>query len=165
MNFIETNTAGAAERTIVIERRLAAPRELVWKTWTEPEHLARWWGPAGFECARCSVDLRTGGAFLVELRANDGALYPAVGIIREIVPGRRLVFEGAPDGHPCGSGIPPNSLVTVTFEEHDAHTVLTITAHLASAADRVAALEGGYEPGWTSSLGRLDSYLAEYPVQ
>lgn len=115
-------------REIVIERVFDAPRELVWEAWTNPEHVAHWWGPKGFGGAACELDLRVGGAFRLDLCASDGSVYPCVGTFREIVKHERIVYEGeATEGHPCGAGIPPRATVTVNFAERSGKTQLTLT--------------------------------------
>lgn len=148
------------EREVIITRVLNAPRELVWKAWTDPHHVAQWWGPKGFVSVGCEMDLHVGGVFQLGLRAPDGAIYSCRGTYREIVAPERIVYEGASDeSHPCGSGLPPRAIVTVTFDEHDGRTTLTLRTLLASAADRAAAVREGYVEGWTSSLERLVGIL------
>jgi uncharacterized protein YndB with AHSA1/START domain len=67
----------------------------VFKAWTEPAHLARWWGPKGFTNPICEVDLRVGGAWRIVMRAPNGAEYPGGGVYREIVKPERLVFTNS----------------------------------------------------------------------
>src|SRR5260370_33691510 len=93
----ERNSSGAAanERTVVITRVLDAPRELVFRAWTDAKHLARWWGPKGFTNPVCEVDARPGGALRIVMRAPDGAEHPMTGVFREIMAPARLVFTSA----------------------------------------------------------------------
>lgn len=149
-----------SDREIVITRVFDAPRALVFKAWTDPKHLAKWWGPQGMTGEACRVDLRVGGVFRVELRAPDGAMYPCAAVFREIVEPERIVFTGTPDGaEGCGAGLPPHATVTVTFVEHDGRTTLTIHTRLASAADCAAAVKSGFNGGWASCLDRLAELL------
>lgn len=153
---------GQSERAIVITRTFRAPRELVFRAWTDPKHIAQWWGPNGFGSEACDLDLRVGGIFRVHLRGPDGVLYPCKGVFREIVAPERIVYDGlANDSDACGAGLPPNARVTVTFEEDDGETTLTIHTLLNSAADRAAATASGYNIGWAQSLERLGAYLVD----
>ena len=91
-------------REFVITREFAAPRELVFKAWTDPKHLAQWWGPKGFTNPVCEWDARPGGKIYDVMRAPNGADYPMGGEFREIVPPERLVLMcGALDakGNSC----------------------------------------------------------------
>jgi uncharacterized protein YndB with AHSA1/START domain len=148
------------DRVILISRVVDAPRELVFEAFTRPEHLVQFWGPKGFNCTDCEVDLRVGGAFRIQMRGPDGIDYPATGIYRDVVPPERIVYAGTADeGHPCGGGLPPRSLVTMTFAEQGAKTRITIHTLLESAADRTAAINGGFSIGWNDSLDRLAALI------
>ena len=148
------------DQVIVISRVFDAPRELVFKAFTDPEHLAQFWGPKGFSVPACAVDLRVGGEFRIEMRGPEGATYPCTGIYRDIAPPERIVYAGtADDGHPCGGGLPPRAIVTMTFTALDGKTKLTIHTRLASAADREAAIKGGFNAGWNDSLDRLEELV------
>ena len=87
--------AKTPERELVITRIFDAPRELVWKAWTEPERLMHWWGPKGFTVHTCKVDLRPGGVFHYGMRAPDGSDIWGKFIYREIVAPERIVFIGS----------------------------------------------------------------------
>jgi uncharacterized protein YndB with AHSA1/START domain len=144
----------SADHELVITRVFDAPRSLVFKAWTEPDRAARWWGPQGFTTLHCTMDVRTGGAFRVCMRAPDGTEYWKQGVYREVAEPERLVFtfawedaEGKP-GH--------ETVVTVTFAEHGAKTRLTL--HQA-VFERVAARDS-HQAGWTSTMERLAGYLA-----
>ncbi len=149
------------EAVIVIRRVVDAPRERVFEAFTDPKHLAQFWGPKGFTCPACDVDLRVGGEFRMQMRAPDGSTHPCTGIFREIVPPERIVYTGtADDGHPCGGGLPPHSLVTMTFADEGGKTRITIHTQLKSAAAREAAIAGGFNQGWNDSIDRLAEHLA-----
>ena len=151
-----------AEATIVIRRTLDAPRELVFQAFTEPEHLMQFWGPKFTTAPVCEVDLRVGGAFRVEMRGPDGAVYPCTGVYREIVPPERLVFASTTaDDNPCGGGLPPRAVVTISFAAEGSKTRITIHAQLQSHAAREAAIAGGFSAGWADSLDRLAALLAK----
>jgi uncharacterized protein YndB with AHSA1/START domain len=79
------------DRDLVITRIFDELRELVWKAWTDPERVKRWWGPKGFTATVCKIDLRVGDKFLYCLRSPDGKDYSNTGIYREIVQRERIV--------------------------------------------------------------------------
>ena len=145
---------------LLITRTFDAPRALVWRAWTDPEHVRQWWGPAGFNNESCASDLRVGGNFRLEMRAPDGNVYPCVGTIREIVEPERIVYEGeATEGHPCGAGIPPRATVTVSFAEQDGKTRLTLHTRFASAERKQAAADARFVISWEEALDRLTDTL------
>jgi uncharacterized protein YndB with AHSA1/START domain len=79
-------------RAVDLTRIFDAPRELVWKVWTEPEHVMRWWGPKHFESPACTIDLRVGGTWRFCMRSPEGQCFWTRGIYREISPPERLVW-------------------------------------------------------------------------
>lgn len=155
------------ENEIVIERVFDAPRELVWRAWTDPEHFKRWWGPREYTCPRCTIDLRPGGSWHAAMRGPDGKDLWSKGIYQEIVEPERIVstdfFSNAEGDHvdPTEYGLPPEfpaeMLVTVTFEDVDGKTRLTV--HQSMPAE-LAKQIGAYE-GWSQSLDKLAAHLAE----
>jgi uncharacterized protein YndB with AHSA1/START domain len=148
------------EQIIVISRVFDAPRELVFAAFTDPKHVAQFWGPKLTTNSACKVDLRLGGKFRVEMRGPDGANYPCTGVYREIIAPERIVYASTTDdSNPCGAGLPPRSIVTMTFTALGGKTKLTIHTLLQSAADRVAAIEGGFNSGWSESLDKLAAIL------
>ena len=152
-------TNGAAEeferRTLVIERIFDAPRDLVFKCWTEPQHLARWLGPKGFTSTILAYDLRPGGSYRFHMHAAHGVDHWQQGIFREIVPPKRLVRTycwADADGNPTQA----ETVLTLTFDDLDGKTKLTLQQ---AVFDSVAARDM-HETGWDSSLERLTEYLA-----
>jgi uncharacterized protein YndB with AHSA1/START domain len=164
--------AEADEPAVVITRLLDAPHELVWQAWTEPKHMAAWWGPKGFTNPVCDMDVRPGGAWRIVMRGPDGADYPLKGVYREVVRPRLLVMlmdlsEHPDDWHDL---IDPNRdkakgrpsldpLCAVGFEEREGKTELTIRMSFVSAGLRDAMVKMGMEPGWNQSLDRLTALL------
>jgi uncharacterized protein YndB with AHSA1/START domain len=152
------------DSVIVLSRVFDAPRALVFEAFTKPEHLAQFWGPKGMRKAACTVDLRVGGEFRVDVQGPDGKIYPATGIYREIAPPERIVYAATTaDDNPCGAGLPPRSIVTLRFESQDGKTKLTVHAQLQSRTAAEAAIAGGFNEGWTDSFDRLDAMLARIP--
>ncbi len=150
------------EPTITMTRVFDAPRELVFTAWTEPEHLAQWWGPHGFTNPVCEVDLRPGGAWRIDMQGPDGTVYPNKGIYQEVDPPARLVFSDIvdDDAGAWGDTPPPSSVTTVTFDDRDGKTTVTMVTRLDSVAARDAMVEMGSEAGMTESFERLDALLA-----
>jgi len=161
MNESKNAVTSPIDREILITRVFDAPRELVFAAWTDPQRVAQWWGPKGYSSFACEIDLRVGGVFSLRMQGPDGVVYPCTGVFREVVKPERIVYTGPSEkNHPCGAGLPPNAIVTVNFVEHDRKTTLTIHARLESAADRDAAVDAGFVPGWDSTLERLAELLS-----
>lgn len=141
---------------LVITRVFDAPRSLVFHAWTDPVHLAEWWGPQGYASTVSEMDVRPGGGFRLEMRGPDGAIYPCTGRFLEIVEPERIVISGPAEcSHACGAGLPPRATVTVTLVETNGKTLLTLHTLFDTAEDRTAAADAGYHPGWISCLERL----------
>lgn len=149
------------ENELIITRTFDAPRELVWRAWTDPGQIMQWWGPKGYNAPICALDLRIGGTFHLNLCGPDGAIYPCKGTYRDIVAPERIVYIGeAEDGHPCGAGIPPYSVVTITFTEQVGNkTLLTLHTLFESVLRLDAANENGYSVSWGMSMERLAQSL------
>jgi uncharacterized protein YndB with AHSA1/START domain len=150
--------ANFGEREIVITRVFDAPRELVFKAWTEPQHLARWFGPKGWTNPVCEVDVRIGGAWRIVMRAPDGGEYPCGGVYREIVPPERLVFTNIAmdnDGNHLIDG-----LTDATFADDGGKTRLTLRTRGVGLVPYAPRMLDGMEAGWTQSLERLAAELA-----
>jgi len=145
--------AHSAGRDLVMTRVLDAPRERVWKAFTEPARLERWWGPKGFTNPVCEVDLRPGGALRIHMRGPDGTIYPMVGVYREIAEPERLVFTGAALDERGDALF--ETLNTLAFSEQDGKTKLTMRASVAKTTAAAAPHLAGMEQGWSQSLDRL----------
>ena len=125
-----------AERELVVTRIIDAPRTLVFKAWTEPEQVARWWGPQGFVTTYCDMDIRPGGAFRCCMRSPSGTDHWKRGVYREIVEPERIVFTFAwedADGNPRHE-----LLTTVTFTGLGARTRLTLHQAMFETVERPA---------------------------
>jgi len=147
--------ASTAERGLVITRVFDAPRLLVFKAWTEPERLVRWWGPRGFTTPSCKMDVRPGGAFRFHMRSPEGTDHWLRGAYREIVEPERLVFSWAWEDAESKPG--HETLVTVSFAEQAAKTQLTLRQAIFESVTARDAHQGG----WTSCLDHLAEYLAK----
>src|SRR5438445_727774 len=122
----------AGERELVTTRVFDAPRDLVFKAWTDPKQMAQWFPPKDFTAPVCELDVRPGGAIRINMRGPDGSVFPGKGVFREVVPSERLVFtfEGEGPQH-----IPPLVLMAVVFEAQGARTKLTITHRFETVED------------------------------
>jgi uncharacterized protein YndB with AHSA1/START domain len=140
----------SAKHELVITRDFDAPRSLVFKAWTQPEHMVHWWGPKGYTTPTCEMDVRPGGALRLCMRSPEGTDFWVRGVYREVVEPERIVFTGASEAEP-GS----ETVMTITFAEHAGGTRLTVH----QSFTKVEFARGAKE-GWTSSLERLAEYLA-----
>jgi len=133
---IDRPTTGAVEQELVITRIFDAPREQVWKAWTEPDFVKKWWGPKGFTAPVSKIDLRVGGKYLSCMRSPEGREFWSTGVYKEIVPLERIVCTDSfadekgnvvPATHyGMGQDFPLELQVTVTFEEHGNKTRMTL---------------------------------------
>jgi uncharacterized protein YndB with AHSA1/START domain len=143
-----------AELELVITRVLDAPRSLVFKVWTQPEHVVRWLGPKGFTAPSCEMDLRPGGAWRACIRSPEGTEHRMQGVYREVAPPERLVFTFAWEDEQGAAG--HQTLVTVTFAEQDGRTLLTVH----QATFETVESRDSHHGGWSECFDRLAEYLA-----
>jgi uncharacterized protein YndB with AHSA1/START domain len=142
-----------ADREIVQERVFDAPRELVWKAWTDPKHIDKWWGPNGFRNETFSMDLRVGGFWRFVMHGPDGKAWQNWIRFDEISTHERLVYAHGDEGDE------PHFHVTVTFTEQGKRTKVTMrtvfpTAEAVAAVKKFGAVEGGQQ-----TMARLAGYL------
>ncbi len=148
----------ATEREIVISRAVDAPRELVWKAWTELEHLERWWGPNGFTTTTHEIDVRPGGVWRFIMHGPDGTDYKNRIVFREVTPPERLVYAHDDDGE----GALGAFLATVTFVDIGGRTEVTMRSQFETKAERDLVVEEfGAIEGGKQTLARLAEYLAK----
>jgi len=142
-----------AERELIITRIFDAPREVVFKAWTDPRHAMNWWGPRDYPATHLEMDLRPGGAWRGCLTSiADGSELWHKGVFREVAPPERLVFTFAweEEGE---RGL--ETLVTVTFADRGGKTLMTFRhAPFQSVEER-----DGHRGGWTSAFDRLEEHL------
>jgi uncharacterized protein YndB with AHSA1/START domain len=146
-----------SDRTAIIAMRiLNAPRALVWKVWSDPEHLAHWWGPNGFSITTHSFDMRPGGVWRFVMHGPDGRDYQNRITYEEIVPPERLVTR-----HGGGDDVEPVQFrTTVTLDDLGAKTRLTMRMQFTSAEIRKQIIDAyGADKGLVQTLARLDAHL------
>ena len=156
------NSSDTSDEEMVIERVFDAPRELVYRAWTEPEHLAKWWGPEGMSVVTTEHNFTVGGLWRFEMGpSGGGGGMPMKSIYREIVPLERIVTEETMEKIE-GRDTPEEMMtVTVTFEDQGEKTKMTMRILHASAELRKKSEEIGIQFGWGSCFDCLDRYLAE----
>ena len=164
-------TQKPTERPFIISRTFNAPRDLVWKAWTEREHM-QWWGPKGVSIHHAKLDLRPGGTFHYCMKTPEGREMWGKWVIREIVKPERLVFvnsfsdaDGGLTRHPMSPHWPLELLSTVTFVAQGDKTLLTIQWLPLNATDiERKTFDEGHESmknGWGGTLDRLAEHLAK----
>ncbi|MGG1661790.1 SRPBCC domain-containing protein [Brevibacillus sp. NRS-1366] len=152
---------------LVLERIFNAPRELVFKAFSEAEHLKNWWGPRGWTLTVCNVDFRPGGIWHYCMKCideNQGDFYGfeswGKAVYQEIVEAEKIVyidyFSDAEGNEAEGM---PSSDITMIFEEHEGKTKLVSRAKYASAEALKKVMEMGMEQGITETWDRLDEHL------
>jgi uncharacterized protein YndB with AHSA1/START domain len=155
-----TKTAAVAfpsDRELVLQRLLNAPREKLFRCWTEPKLLTQWFTPPPFKTTSAEVDLRAGGSSVIVMRGPDGTEYPNRGIYLEVVPNERLVFTDAftsawePSEKPFMTGI-------LTFADAgNGQTNYTARVRHWSVADREAHEKMGFHAGWGQATTQLEA--------
>jgi uncharacterized protein YndB with AHSA1/START domain len=154
--MIATADAGQQQTTqheLVISRTFDAPRSLVYKAWTQPEHMVRWMGPHTYTCLSAKLDVRPGGSFRAGIRSQDGKEHWMRGIYREVVEPEKLVFTFSWEKE---GEYGRETLVTITFGETDGKTRMTFRhAHFETAEAR-----DDHNKGWNGCFDRLAEHLA-----
>jgi uncharacterized protein YndB with AHSA1/START domain len=168
---MNTTTHKLTERPFIISRTFNAPRDLVWKAWTERDHM-QWWGPKGVTIHHAKLDLRPGGTFHYCMKTPEGREMWGKWAIREIVKPERLVFvnsfsdaDGGLTRHPMSPHWPLELLSTVTFVAQGDKTLLTIEWLPLNATEiERKTFDEGHESmknGWGGTLDRLAEHLAK----
>ena len=165
-NDLAEKSAGQIFR---ISRTVDAPREWVWRCWTEPERAMKWWGPKGSVMKKCKFDLRPGGIghYLMQFAGQDmwGKF-----AYREILKPERLVWinsfsdeKGGTTRHPLSPTWPLEMLTTVTFSEKDGRTTIAVEwKPYNPTAEEMKTFEGGHDSmrkGWSGTFSQLEDYL------
>lgn len=164
-----TNIAG---KEFVISRTFDIPRDFMFKVWTDPEHMQRWWGPKGVTVVHSKMDLRPRGIYHYCLRTSDGHEMWGKFVFREIVKPERLVFvnsfsdeKGGLTRHPGSALWPLEMLSTITFIEQGGKTTVTVRwSPLNATEEERKTFEEGFDSmqkGWTGTLDQLTDYLAK----
>jgi len=146
------------EATVTLTRVYDAPRDLVWRAWTDPKHMAQWFGPRGFTSSVPELDVRVGGNLRIVMHGPDGNDYPMKGVSREVVPPERLVFSNIAvdnDGNHLLEGE-----TTVILEAQGAKTKLTLRTYAKGLVPMATQMLAGMEAGWSQSLDKMEELVA-----
>ncbi len=162
MTTTNSPTGDTSDRELVLERLFDAPCELVWKAFTEPERLVRWWGPTGWTLPVCQIDLRPGGVWHYCMRGPNGETSWGRAVYQEIVVPERLAYTDAfsNEAGNVTEGMPV-MLITNTFTDQAGKTKLASRTRFATPADRQAVVDMGAIQGMSETWDRLEAYLAQ----
>jgi uncharacterized protein YndB with AHSA1/START domain len=153
-----TKTLQYGEASVTLTRVFDARRDLVWRAWTDPKHMAQWFGPRGFTSSVPELDVRAGGALRIVMHGPDGNDYPMKGVFHEVNPPKRLVFSNIAidkDGNHLLEGE-----TTVVLEEQGGKTKLTLKAYAKGLVPMAPQMLAGMEAGWSQSLDKLGEVVA-----
>jgi uncharacterized protein YndB with AHSA1/START domain len=162
MKSADQLVTGGTGRELVMTRTFDAPRDLVFKVWTDPKHLVHWYGPDGFTITVQQFDLRPEGVWKMIMHGPDGTDYPNYSVFKEVVAPERLVYE-----HGSGKPNDPEQfLVTVTFEAEGDRTKLTMEMLFMTkeVRDMVVEKYGAIE-GNKQTMNKLEQYLRTMPAK
>jgi len=154
---MSSSSSFPSDRELVLERVLNAPREKLWRCWTEPALIVQWFTPPPFKTTKAVMDVRAGGESCVIMQAPDGTEFPNPGLYLEVVPNEKLVFTDAftsawaPSGKAFMVGI-------LTFEDAGAgKTKYTARVRHWSSDDRAAHEKMGFHEGWGIATSQLEA--------
>ncbi|MDQ6803127.1 MAG: SRPBCC domain-containing protein [Acidobacteriota bacterium] len=143
-------TAERQTTSLQIRRTFAAPREKVFRAWTDPQTLKQWFGPPGFKTTIAEVDLRIGGEFRLTLQKPTGEVVSAFGTFREIRPPERLVYSWNWDYNDIG-----DTIVTLDFNDDGGETELILTHEKFQTIEQ----RDGHNAGWIGCFDKLEEFL------
>ncbi|HTW33209.1 MAG TPA: SRPBCC family protein [Rhizomicrobium sp.] len=146
------------EKHVTLSRFFKAPRALVFEAFTNPKHLAQWWGPKGFVNPVCEIDARPGGAILIHMEMEGGHFsHPMTGIVHEVKPPERFVFTAVARGAQNEALL--ESHTTITFHEEGGGTRLTVEARAKGLVPMARMMLAGMREGWSQSLDKLEALV------
>jgi uncharacterized protein YndB with AHSA1/START domain len=148
-----------ADRELVITRVINAPREKVYRAWTDPEQLKQWFAPKPWTTPVAELDVRAGGSNLIVMRGPDGKDFPNRGVYLEVVPNERLVFTDAYT-EAWQPSEKPFMTVILTFEDEGGKTKYTARVRHWTVADRQTHEQMGFHQGWGQCADQLTSLVA-----
>ncbi|EHR72199.1 hypothetical protein BurJ1DRAFT_3391 [Burkholderiales bacterium JOSHI_001] len=155
----DPTTSSPASHELVLTRLIDAPRDKLFRCWTEPALILQWFTPPPWKTVAAEVDLRAGGANVITMQGPDGTRVPNCGVYLEVVPNERLVFTDAytsawvPSGKPFMTGI-------LSFEDEDGKTRYTARVRHWSAEDCAAHEKMGFHAGWGVATDQLAALAA-----
>jgi uncharacterized protein YndB with AHSA1/START domain len=150
MDFAQGQTG---VRELTLTRVYDEPREVVFRAWTDPRLLAKWWGPEGFVSRVCEVDARPGGRLRIDMEGPDGTVYPNRGVFHEVNVPERLVFSTFFQDD--AGNVEMEERTTVVFEDLGRRTKLTVRTAVVKCVPELLDMLQGLETGWLQTLDRL----------
>jgi uncharacterized protein YndB with AHSA1/START domain len=148
------DAAPTSDRELVLTRLIDAPREKLFKAWTDPDLLKRWFAPLPWTTPHAELDVRPGGANLIVMRGPDGKEFPNRGVYLEIVPNERLVVTDAYT-NAWATSEKPFMTAILTFEDEDGKTRYTARVRHWTVADRETHEKMGFHQGWGIATDQL----------
>lgn len=150
------------QKTISIERTFDLPLEAVWKAWTEPESCKKWFGPEGYTCPDCNIDLKVGGKYLISMQGPDGKKIWSTGTYQEILPMKKLVYT---DSFADSEGNVVNASEYDMAGDWSMECIVTVEFEYAEGKTRIKLNHSGLPveisddciKGWQSSFNKLES--------
>ncbi len=152
-------TDASAQHELVLTRLLNAPREKVYRCWTEEEHVVKWFAPKPWSTPFAKLDVRAGGSMIVTMRSPEGQDYPANGVYLEVIPNRKLVWTDAYTSAWVPSAKPFFTAI-LTFEDEGGKTRYTATARHWNVEDKVTHEKMGFHDGWGTCASQLEAVAA-----
>ena len=156
MTLMTAETPPAAD-VLTLTRGFDAPRGGVFRAWTDPGRVARWWGPHHFTNPVCDLDARPGGAIRIHMRDPAGGVHPLRGMFHEVEAPRRLALTLIAEDD--GGRILIETFMTAAFSERGAKSTLALQIRVVQCAPEFAEARAGMAEGWSQSLDRLTAYL------
>jgi uncharacterized protein YndB with AHSA1/START domain len=150
----------SSDRELMLTRLIDAPRESLYRAWTEPALLKQWFAPMPWTTSHAELDVRPGGAATVTMRSPDGNDMPCPGVYLEVVPNQRLVFTDAYTSawQPSQK---PFMTVILTFEDEGGKTRYTARVRHWTVADRETHEKMGFHAGWAQCADQLTALVAK----
>jgi uncharacterized protein YndB with AHSA1/START domain len=150
---MENKAINTSDRELIITRKLDAPVELVWEVWTDPKHIANWWGPDGFTNTISLMDVVAGGEWDLVMHGPDGTDYKNKSIFKEIIPFKKIVYD-----HVSG----PKFTATIEFEEQGEQTVIKWHMLFETAEQFIQVVKTfKADEGLRQNIEKLNSYLVK----
>ena len=159
MTAQEQTTPAGQSHTLTLTRLIDAPREKLYRAWTDPVLLKQWFAPFPFTTPFAEIDVRPGGANTIVMRDADGNNYPNKGVYLEVIPNEKLVFTDAYTEAWVPSAKPFMTEV-LTFADEDGKTRYTVTIYHWTAEDRDAHEKMGFHQGWGQCTDQLAALVA-----
>jgi uncharacterized protein YndB with AHSA1/START domain len=154
------NLANVAERTMILERVIRAPRSLVWGAWMNPQTLPQWWGPDGYSCRTTRIDLRAGGEWVFDMIGPDGTIFPNHHRYGEVRDGERFGYTLH-----WGENGPKHADAWASFEDHGGATRVTLGMVFSTAAEFQEAKGFGAVELGMQTLAKLERFVGQPPAK